>query len=161
MRIGDIGEADFVKIYEKLKPKKSVENRQIDFTLNNGKTIELKTDSYSMNNTPNFFMEKNTVSHDDTSKSGSPWRSKEHKIDYFVYYYMNDKVFFWFEPKSLCKFLDKYIKSNKLNPITIPNKDGKGRKYKSFGYKIPRDSLISILLKEHKVEADYKIEKKK
>jgi len=152
MRIGDIGEADFARIYEKLEPKKNIENRQIDFTLNNGKTIELKTDSYSMNNTPNFFMEKNTVSHDNTSKSGGPWRSKEHKIDYFVYYYMNDKVFFWFEPKSLCKFLNKYIKSNKLKAITIPNKDGKGREYKSFGYKIPRKEVLSVLLREHKIE---------
>jgi len=58
MRIGDIGEADFIKIYEKLEPIKSLKNRKIDFTLNNGKTIELKTDSYSMEKTPNFFMEK-------------------------------------------------------------------------------------------------------
>lgn len=157
MRIGDIGESDFSKIYESLKPVKDTKNRKIDFTLNNGKTVELKTDSYSMSKTANFFMEKNTVSHDETSKAGGPWRSKEHKIDFFVYYYMTEKVFFWFEPKALCKVLDKYIKSEKLKPISIPNRDGKGRTYRSYGYKIPRESLVSILLKEHKVEVDYKI----
>ena len=94
MRIGDIGEAEFIKIYEKLEPKKSIKNRKIDFTLNNGKTIELKTDSYSMEKTPNFFMEKETILPDERVILGGPWRSKDHKVDYFVYYYMNDKVFF-------------------------------------------------------------------
>ena len=157
MRIGDIGESDFIKIYEKLEPVKSVKNRKIDFTLNNGKTVELKTDSYSMDKTVNFFMEKNTILPDETSILGGPWRSKDHKIDYFVYYYMSDKVFFWFEPKSLCKFLDKYIKKNKIKPIAIPNRTGNGETFRSYGYKIPRLDIVDVLLKEHKVEIDYKI----
>ena len=155
--IGDIGESDFIKIYESLEPVKSVKNRKIDFTLNNGKTVELKTDSYSMEKTVNFFMEKNTILPDEKELLGGPWRSKEHKIDYFVYYYMNDKVFFWFEPKSLCKFLDKYIKENKVKPIAIPNRSSDGKTFRSYGYKIPRIDIISVLLKEHKVDVDYKI----
>jgi len=161
MRIGDIGESDFIKIYEKLKPVKSIKDRKIDFTLNNGKTVELKTDSYSMEKTINFFMEKNTILPDARELLGGPWRSHDHKIDYFVYYYMNDKVFFWFEPKSLCKFLDKYIKSNKIKPISIPNRDGKGNIFRSYGYKIPRADIVDVLLREHKIEIDYKIEEKK
>ena len=157
MRIGDIGESDFIKIYENLKPVKSVEDRKIDFTLNNGKTIELKTDSYSMSKTLNFFMEKNTVLPDERTISGGPWRSKEHKIDYFVYYYVTEKVFYWFDPKTLCKFLDKYIKKNELKAVSIPNKDSKGNRFYSYGYKIPRESLVPILLKEHKIEIEYKI----
>lgn len=157
LRIGDIGESDFIKIYEKLEPVKSIKDRKIDFTLNNGKTIELKTDSYPMEKTENFFMEKNTILPDKREILGGPWRSFDHKIDYFVYYYMSDKVFFWFEPKSLCKFLDKYIKKNSIKPIAIPNRDGKGNTFRSYGYKIPRKSVESIILKEHKVETEYKI----
>jgi len=161
MRIGDIGESEFIKIYEKLEPKKSLKNRKIDFTLNNGKTVELKTDSYSMSKTPNFFMEKETILPDEKVILGGPWRSKDHKIDYFVYYYMNDKVFFWFEPKPLCKILDTYIKESKIKPISIPNRSGNGETFRSYGYKIPRDCVVSVLLKEHKVEIDYKIKEKK
>lgn len=157
MRIGDIGESDFIKIYEKLEPKKSEKNRKIDFTLNNGKTVELKTDSYSMNKTPNFFMEKETILPDEQILLGGPWRSKDHSVDYFVYYYMQDKVFFWFDPTSLCKVIDRYIKKNKIKPITIPNRTSKGETFRSYGYKIPRDSVVSVLLREHKVEIDYKI----
>ncbi len=157
LRIGDIGESDFTKIYEKLEPVKSVKNRKIDFTLNNGKTVELKTDSYPMAKTVNFFMEKNTILPDGTELMGGPWRSKEHKLSYFVYYYMNDKVFFWFDPVTLCKYLDKYIKKNKVKPIAIPNRDGKGQTFRSYGYKIPRADIVDVLLKEHKVEIDYKI----
>lgn len=157
LRIGDIGEADFTKIYEKLEPVKSLKNRKIDFTLNNGKTVELKTDSYPMDKTVNFFMEKNTILPDETEIMGGPWRSKEHKIDYFVYYYMNNKVFFWFDPVTLCKHLDKYIKKHKPKAIPIPNRDSNGKTFRSYGYKIPRDSVTEVLLQEHKVEIDYKI----
>ena len=156
LRIGDIGEADFIKIYEKLEPVKS-KNRQIDFTLNNGKTVELKTDSYPMDKTVNFFMEKNTILPDETDIPGGPWRSREHKVDYFVYYYMTDKVFFWFDPITLCKYLDKYIKTNKVKPIAIPNRDSNGKTFRSYGYKIPRADIVEVLLQEDKVEIDYKI----
>ena len=110
-RIGDIGESDFVRVYKKLKPKKSKTNFQIDFTLSNGKTVELKTDSYDMEKTPNFFMEQKTIS-EKSSNLGGPWRAKDHKIDYFVYYFLKNKVFFWYDPIPLCEFLDKFVKES-------------------------------------------------
>lgn len=149
-RIGDIGESDFVKVYKKLKPKKSKTNFQIDFTLSNGKTVELKTDSYDMEKTPNFFMEQKTIS-EKSSNLGGPWRAKDHKIDYFVYYFLKNKVFFWYDPIPLCEFLDKFVKESKLKPISIPNKDNRGGYYEAIGFKIPRDSLTPVLLREHKV----------
>lgn len=149
-RIGDVGEADFVRIYEKLEPKKSLTDFKIDFTLNNGKTVELKTDSYDMEKTPNFFMEQLTVS-GPNSNLGGPWRSKEHKVDCFVYYFMKNKVFFWFDPVSLCEFLDKFITEYSLRPISIPNRDNRGGYYEAIGFKIPRDSLTPVLLREHSV----------
>lgn len=157
LRVGDAGESDFIRIYEKLEPVKSKNNRKIDFTLNNGKTVELKTDSYSIEKTENFFMERNTILPDKKDIPGGPWRSKEHEVDYFVYYYINDKVFYWFDPISLVKKLDKYIKENKVKPVAIPNRDGKGKTFRSYGYKIPRKDMLEVLLKEHKVEVDYKI----
>lgn len=149
-RIGDVGESDFIKIYEDLKPIKPEKDLRVDFTLSDGKTVELKTDSYDMAKTVNFFMEQFTVS-GKNSKLGGPWRTKEDKIDFFVYYFLNNKVFFWFSPISLCQFLDKYIVENKLKPISIPNRDNKGGNYEAIGFKIPRESLKEIMIKEHKI----------
>ena len=151
LQIGDTGESDFVKVYEKLEPKKSTSDFKFDFLLNNGKTIELKTDSYDMRKTPNFFMEQFTVS-GKRKILGGPWRSKEHKVDYFVYYFIKNKIFFWFSPIDLCEFLDKFIEENDLTPISIPNRDNNGGYYEALGFKIPRDSVKSVLLKEHKYE---------
>jgi hypothetical protein len=152
LRIGDIGEADFVTVYKSLKPVKPERSRIVDFILKNGKTVELKTDSYDMERTPNMFMEHETV----TSKRtilGGPWRSLDHKIDFFVYYYIKNKTFFWFKPKPLCETIENYIKENDVKSIAIRNKnrDDKGE-FKSFGYKIPRACLEKILLREHKVK---------
>lgn len=149
LRIGDLGESDFIKTYKRLKPEKS-KNLQIDFLLNNGKTVELKTDSYDMNKTPNFFMEQFTVN-GEKKNLGGPWRSKDHKIDCFVYYFLNNKVFYWFTPETLCEFLDEFIVVNKLKPISIPNKDRGGNFYEALGFKIPRESLKKVWKRKHEV----------
>ena len=78
------------------------------------KKLELKTDTYLMEDTENFFME--TESH---GKPGGPWRALGDGIDFFVYYYIKNNSFFWFHPKSLCKKLDKLIRSGRFKPKTI------------------------------------------
>lgn len=148
-RIGDVGESDFVKVYKDLDPKKSNTDFRIDFTLNNGLTVELKTDSYDMEKTPNFFMEQLTVS-GKNSNLGGPWRSKEHGVDYFVYYFLKNRVFFWFKPLSLCEFLDKFVEEYRIKPISIPNRDNRGGYYEAVGFKIPRESVKPLLLREDK-----------
>ena len=152
LSIGDAGESEFKRYYSELNPQKS-KDRKIDFILNNGHTVELKTDSYSMEKTPNFFMEQYTVSGGKTSLGG-PWRTKEHGVNLFVYYFLNNKVFFWFCPTTLCEFLDKYIEDNKLSKISIPNKGNNGEYYEAQGYKIPRDVVRPIMLKQHTILID-------
>lgn len=152
LAIGNIGETNFQQYYSELNPQKS-KDKKIDFILNNNHTVELKTDSYNMEKTPNFFMEQYTVS-DDKINLGGPWRTKEHGVNLFVYYFLNNKVFFWFCPITLCEFLDKYIKDNKLNKISIPNKGSNGTYYEAQGYKIPREILKSIWLKQHTILID-------
>lgn len=149
-RIGDVGESDFVKVYKDLEPKKSETDFRIDFTLNNGLTVELKTDSYDMNKTPNFFMEQMTIS-GNKSSLGGPWRSKDHNVDYFVYYFLNNRVFFWFKPITLCEFLDKFVEEYRMKPISIPNRDNRGGYYEAVGFKIPRESVKPLLLREDKL----------
>lgn len=136
--IGTIGENLFVKSYPKLNPQKS-KNSKYDFKLKDGTTTELKTDTYSMDDVENFFME--ALSNIKTETLGGPWQAYKNKIDHFVYLFLADKTFFWFEPKSLCAELNKLIKD--LKPVKILNK-----RYETLGYKISRIALKKIIIKE-------------
>src|SRR5271170_7514484 len=91
MAIGDQGEKDFLERYTSLAPKKSTKDRAVDFILGDGKKVELKSDSYSMEETENFFME--IYGCITTSKLGGPLRAKADNIDYFVYYFPKNKTF--------------------------------------------------------------------
>jgi len=102
------------------------DGRKVDLVFE-GETVELKTDSYSMDDTANFFMER--YSDVDTLKEGGPWRAVD--CDWFVYLFINQKTFFWFRPKELCAFLDEYTKDKK--PKMIPNKG-----WTTVGFTVPR-----------------------
>ena len=69
---GNIGEDHFKQLYSNLNPVKS-EDLKYDFKLSNGSTVELKTDTYDMEDTPNFFMEY--YSDMKKLKIGGPWRA--------------------------------------------------------------------------------------
>lgn len=137
MAIGDIGENHFCTRYADLAPKKSVE-RAVDFHLADGRSVELKTDDYPMDSTANFFME--ITSH---GKLGGPYRAQQDNIDLFVYYFLKNQTFFWFETKTLCPRLDTLIKSNRYKIKIIKNKG-----WSAEGYAIPRAEFESVLLKK-------------
>jgi len=140
LEIGNDGESDFQKYYSNLGPKKS-KDRRIDFILADGKTVELKTDTYDMDKTPNFFME--IFGNIGDSSIGGPWRTMQDSIDFFVYYFPKNRTFFWFETVPLCLVLDGVIASNQLSPKEIKNKGWTAR-----GYAVPRKALESVLLKQ-------------
>lgn len=137
--VGNDGESDFQKHYRSLRPKKS-NDRKIDFVLNTGKTVELKTDTYDMDKTPNFFMEM--FGNIDDGKIGGPWRAMQDSVDFFVYYFPKNKTFFWFETVKLCGLLDQIVAAG-LQPKEILNKGWKAR-----GYAVPRSSVTSALLRQ-------------
>lgn len=134
--IGDRGENQFVDYYPNFRLKKS-EDRRYDFISGNGKTIELKTDTYDMDKTPNFFMELHS---DMKVKSlGGPWRAEKDNVDYFVYYFIKNKTLFWFRVKDMFPVLLEYIRVNKPRTKFIPNKG-----WNAEGYAIPRAALASV-----------------
>jgi hypothetical protein len=142
LRVGDNGEADFVKYYKNLAPKKST-NRKIDFYLGDGTTVELKTDSYDMNKTANFFME--LYSDMETGAIGGPWRALRDELDFFVYYFPRNQTFFWFTTGLLVARIDLLISQHKYTLRTIRNKDWSGQ-----GYTIPRELLEEVLFRVDK-----------
>lgn len=136
LSVGNRGESDFIKFYSSMKPIKS-QDRSIDFVLANGKTVELKTDTYDIERTPNFFME---IFGDITeSKIGGPWRALQDGVTFFVYYFPKNRTFFWFDTVVLCRRLDDIVSRNSLLPKEIKNKGWSAR-----GYAVPRAELIDI-----------------
>lgn len=140
LEVGNDGEEDFKRYYKSLRPKKS-EERKIDFILGDGQTVELKTDTYEMDKTPNFFMEM--FGSVDESKIGGPWRAMQDGVNLFVYYFPKNKTFFWFKTEVLCKRLDSLVASGRFQPKEIRNKGWSAR-----GYAIPRNELDEVLLKK-------------
>lgn len=137
LKIGNEGESDFMSLYKDLEPIKS-KDRSVDFVLASGKTVELKTDTYDMDSTPNFFMEMFGNIAD--AKIGGPWRAMQDGVDYFVYYFRKNRTFFWFDTVTLCRHLDSIIASNDIMPKEIRNKGWTAR-----GYAVPREKLTIVL----------------
>ena len=140
LKVGVKGEADFKRYYSSLVPTKSVDRKQ-DFILATGQTVELKTDTYDMERTPNFFME--LFGDMAKSKIGGPWRALQDGVEFFVYYFTKNRTFFWFRTTTLCARLDSIVASNQLTPKEIRNKQWAG-----IGYVVPRDMLTDIIYQQ-------------
>lgn len=136
--VGSTGENMFLEYYKDDASK--ADGRIFDLTYK-GKTVELKTDTYSMEKTTNFFMERYGSIED--GKEGGPWRAANDKVDYFVYFFIADKTFFWFESAPLVKFLNEHIKT--MRGKTVPN-----RGYSSLGYAVNREDVKHLLIKQDK-----------
>ncbi len=132
--VGNVGESLFLKTYAG-----SIKSTDLkyDFTYN-GKTVELKTDTYPMEKTANYFMEQYGSIED--KKLGGPWRAAQDNVDFFVYLYLADKKFFWFETKALKEFLDKQI-------LSMRGKSVWNKGYTTFGFAVPRDILEHLVIK--------------
>jgi hypothetical protein len=136
--VGSKGEALFLKHYGDGASK--ADGRKFDLSYN-GKKVELKTDTYPMQETPNYFMERYGSIED--GKVGGPWRAAQDNVDYFVYFFLSNKTFFWFESKPLVKFLDEYTRN--MRGKTVANKG-----YSSLGYAVPRDACDHLLIRKDK-----------
>ncbi len=135
LKEGNKGEQDFLKYYNKAI---KAPDFSYDFDLE-GKKIELKCDSYSLDKTENFFIER--YSDYDKLKDGSVWQSLH--CDFFVYYFILNKTFFWFKMKEFKEFLEDYIKDKSY--ILIKNKA-----WNTLGYKVNRDDCKKYIIKEDK-----------
>jgi hypothetical protein len=118
-----------------------LDGRNADFEINKtAETIELKTDYYDHDQTPNFFMEK--YSYLDTP--GGPWQALSKKIDYFIYFYPSNGALYIFNTAQLIKKLKKLEPILKL--VTVKNKG-----YSTRGYKVSRQLLEDIMLDEETI----------
>lgn len=127
-KVGDRGEKMFLKYYPHCKKG---DGRIADFYFDDLK-VELKTDTWSMKESENFFMEY----YSDIARKtlGGPFRSQEEGVEWFVYFYIKEKVFYWFRVSVLVPFLEEYIKGMKYKSI-------KNKAWYSSGYTVPRSAI--------------------
>lgn len=135
LKVGNKGESQFLEFYNKEKPIKSI-NRDFDFLLGD-KKVELKTDTYS--GTENFFIEK--IGSNVTNKKGSVWFCVEKEIDFFVYFFIKTKTFYWFNPKILSSFLDKTIDNYETRRV-------QNYTWHSIGYLVPIKDIEHLVIKK-------------
>lgn len=142
LNLGKNGENLFIQKYNFWYSPKKGDGNNIDLILNNGKTVELKTDYYKIDATQNFFMER--YGNLEKKTDGGPWKAQKAKIDYFVYLYLLDKTFYWFTTDRLVEKLNILIKKNKLKMKFIDNEA-----WTTAGYLIDR---LDILEAAHKID---------
>jgi hypothetical protein len=135
LKKGGIGEKLFIECYHDLHPVKSP-MKEVDIFINNNEKVELKSDFYSQEDTPNLFIELigNTVN----NKLGGPHLSLQNDIDWFVYLYINDRTFYWFNTKELCDFIDN-------NGHKYETKEIKNYGWSSLGLLVPREDIQNLV----------------
>ena len=134
---------DFHDIYH--RPLTAATTFAYDFkVVRTGEKLELKTDDWDHESTPNFFFER--WSNWEKQTPGGPWQSRAKRVDCLVYYFARNGIYYEFRDiKKLCKVLDRIIRQEKLGLVLIKN-----RGYRTGGYKIPRH-LVEDLYEVYEV----------
>ena len=124
--------------------KMSVKSVSGDFLLPDGRIMEIKTDTYPLARTENFFME--FYSNQEKKTPGGPWRAFLCGTDIFLYLFATDLVYFEFDDvQRLVYRCDELVKKKKLKPQGILNPT-----HRTTGYKIAREWLEDLYV-EHKI----------
>ncbi len=106
--------------------------RKGDFTDETGAIWEVKSDSYDMQKTENFFIER--YSNASKGTPGGPYQAQEHGCKYFVYFFPLNNIAYVFETVDL---LAQLLVTPLGNPVDIRNVG-----HTTIGFKVPRVSLL-------------------
>ncbi len=128
---GKAGELAVQKLWPELIP---TDGRSGDFVLPNGDKVEVKSDSYNHDVTPNFFIE--LVSNVEKGKSGGPAQAAEHGCKYYCYYYSSHNIAYIFEVADLIKQVEDYVRMFNPKPVEVRN-----IRWTTIGLKVSRRAL--------------------
>lgn len=134
LSVGSRGEELFLEYFPE---KISIwPERDGDFITEGGKKIELKTDTYNMEKTDNFFIER--FSDLNKKSPGSVWQAHGHGCEIFVYYFVRHNTWFVFRDiPALIERLEVLTKGKGL--VYIKNKA-----WTTAGYKVKRSDLADL-----------------
>ena len=136
LEVGEAGEAFLLKHCPHLsRPVKAT--REYDLVTTAGHSVEVKTDTYDMEKTPNFFME-----YESHGKPGGPWRAAQDGVDIFVYMFVHPfpRAFWFNDTKSLVEALDEWKDKKRRYVHVVRNKA-----WVAKGYTVPREYLLDRL----------------
>ncbi len=146
-RVGDAGARIIEDNYPEKLQKLQYDSPIGDYMLPDGRILEMKTDTYPLARTPNFFME--FYSNTQKGTYGGPWRAYHLGADIFLYLYLTDKVYYEFHDlQALVAELEKLVKENKTQAVVVQN-----RKFTTTGFKVDR-RLLAHLYTERKIGGD-------
>lgn len=134
LAVGDRGQELFMEYYPEaisIWPE-----HDGDFITKSGQKIELKTDTYNMDKTDNFFIER----YSDLNKKspGSVWQAHGHGCEIFVYYFVRHDT--WFIFRDLPKLIERLESlTNGKGLVYIKN-----RAWTTAGYKVKRKDLEDL-----------------
>lgn len=113
---------------------KRTDGRTGDFLLR-GKKMEVKSDSYGIGGSPNFFMER--YSNVGKQSNGGIWQANEHSCSYLFYWYPSDKIGWLFNVKKLLAYMNK--NESNFRKVYVNNVN-----YCTLGYLVKRDELALL-----------------
>lgn len=129
---GKKAEKEFMEIYP-TPLTLVVDHRKWDLESECGLKVELKTDTYNMDKTENFFMER--WSSIERKSPGGPWQALEKGANTFIYLFSNNCTYF--ECLSLISLVKKLNRLTEKQPLVYIKNAG----WTTAGYKVPRQSL--------------------
>lgn len=134
LAVGKVGEELFAKLHPELE---ALNGKGADFRhKETGELWEIKSDSYDMKDTANFFIE--LMRNDKTQAPGGPAQALEHGSKYWVCFFPKNMVTFTFETARLVEWL-KGPEVLRLPLKFIPN-----RGYNTVGVAVPREWLKDL-----------------
>lgn len=135
LKFGQESEELFAEYYpRRLEPAKDL---TYDFLISSSRQkLELKTDSYSMLKTQNFFMER--FSDVRKRSPGGPWRSVKDKVDIFCYLFSQNRT--WYEFRKLPELVEMLNELTKGAQMTYV----KNRTWVTGGFLVPREALKDL-----------------
>jgi hypothetical protein len=134
LKHGALGELIFYEAHCGEMKKEDGRARDFTYTLT-GDGVELKTDLWSMEKTPNFFFER--YSDKQKQSPGGPWQAQANGNKWFVYFYVSNMTYFRFETSELVECLNKVIPD--IDPTDVKNSS-----WTTEGYRVPRDRVSHI-----------------
>jgi len=130
LAIGKAGEAIFANHFPMLTP---LNGRKSDFIDQVSKELwELKTDSYDMAKTKNFFIEH--YSDIERGKLGGIWQSATHGTTYWCYMFSKNETLFVFILEDLVAFMEKTLLNYEIREI-------KNKTWVTTGFLVPREAV--------------------